>query len=61
MPEVSLNFKRVREPEERGKEEGKTGREKNRNDKDDTAEFDSCVEHLRVIVEELESSNFQNI
>ena len=61
MPEVSLNFKRVREPEEGGKEEGKTGRKKNRNDKDDTAEFDSCVEHLRVIVEELESSNFQNI
>ena len=58
MPEVSLTSKRVREPEEEVKE---AETKKKKEDKEDTTEFDSCVKHLRVIVEELESSNFLNI
>ena len=58
MPEVSLTSKRVRKPEERSKGEEKIVKKKEKkNDKEDTTEFDSCMEHLRVIVEELESSN----
>ena len=58
MPEASLTSKRVREPEEEVKE---AETKKKKEDKEDTTEFDSCVKHLRVIVEELESSNFLNI
>ena len=60
MPELSLTSKRVKEQEEGSKGEEKIGKKK-KNDKEDTAEFDSCIEHLRVIVKELESSNFENI
>ena len=55
MPEASLTSKRVSEPEEEVKEA------ETKKKKEDTTKFDSCVEHLRVIVEELESSKFQNI
>ena len=58
MPELSLTSKRVKEQEEGSKGEEKIGK---KNDKNDTAEFDSCIEHLRVIVKKLESSNFENI
>ena len=59
MPELSLTSKRVKEQEEGSKGEEKIGKKKN--DKEDTAEFDSSIEHLRVIAKELESSNFENI
>ena len=55
MPEASLTSKRVSEPEEEVKE-AKTKKKKEA--KEDTTKFDSCVKHLQVIVEELESSNF---
>ena len=57
MPEVSLTSKRVREPEETGKETTETKKKKQESD----IEFESCREHLRVIIDELESSNFENI
>lgn len=61
MPEVSLTSKRVREPEKGSKEQDNTVKKKERNNKGDTVEFSSCVEHLRAVVEELESSNFKNL
>ena len=61
MPQVSLTSKRVREPEEAGKTDEKVEKKKKKDNKEDTTEFDSCTEHLRVIVEELEFCNFQNI
>ena len=57
MPEVSLTSKRVREPEETGKEITEIKKKKQETD----IEFESCREHLRVIIDELESSNFENI
>ena len=57
MPEVYLTSKRVREP----KEEDKDNTENKKKKDDDSTEFDSIVEHLEVVVEELESSNFSNI
>ena len=52
MPEASQTSKRVREPEEEEIESKK---------KKDIDDFESIKEHLKVIVEELESSNFSNI
>ena len=49
MPEASQTSKRVREPEEEETESKK---------KKDIDDFESIIEHLKVIVEELESSNF---
>ena len=59
MPEISLTSKRMTKPEEGSKEEeeNKTEQKKKRNNRVDTTEFNSCVEHLRVIVEELEPSD----
>ena len=57
MPEVYLTSKRVREPKEEGKDNTANKKKKD----DDSTEFDSIVEHLEVVVEELESSNFSNI
>ena len=61
MPEVSLTSKRVREPEETGKETTEKKKKKQENNNKDDIEFESCREHLRVIIDELESSNFENI
>ena len=52
MPEASQTSKRVREPEEEETESKK---------KKDIGDSESIIEHLKVIVEELESSNFSNI
>lgn len=52
-----MTSKRVREP----KEEDKDNTENKKKKDDDSTEFDSIVEHLEVVVEELESSNFSNI
>ena len=56
MPEASLTSKRLREPEEEGK-----NIVKNKKNKDEIDDFGCILEHLKVIVEELESSNFSNI
>ena len=56
MPEASLTSKRLREPEEDGK-----NIVENKKKKDEIDEFGCILEHLKVIVEELESSNFSNI
>lgn len=61
MPKVSLTSKMVREPEDGSKKEDNTEKRKKKDDNSDTVEFESCVQHLRVVVGELESSNFQNI
>ena len=56
MPEASLTSKRLREPEEEG-----NNTVENKKKKDEIDEFESILEHLKVILEELESSNFSNI
>ena len=58
MPETSLTSKRQREAEEKGKNMVEHKKEK---DEKSIDEFQSILEHLKVIVEELESSNFSNI
>ena len=55
MPEASQTSKRVWEPDEDGKE---TGKKKKDSEKE---ELDSCVAHLREIIEELEEGEFKNI
>ena len=57
MPEASQISKRVREPEER---EGANTPEKSKKKKD-LDDFESILEHLKEIVVELESSQFNNI
>ena len=58
MPEASLTSKRVKEPKEEGKEKLEKKKEK---EADNTTEFDSIIEHLKVILEDLKSSNLTNI
>ena len=55
MPKASLTSKRLREPEEEGK-----NMVENKKKKDEIDEFESILEYLKVIVEELEFSNFSN-
>ena len=53
--------KRVRESEENGLQEKENSEKKKKKEHTVDEEFESCVAHLRDIVEELESSNFTNI
>ena len=57
MPEASHTSKRVRVPEENEQPEKK--KQKKIHMVDD--EYESCIAHIKEIVEELESSNFTNI
>ena len=50
-----MTSKKLREPEEEGK-----NTVENKKKKDEIDEFESILEHLKVIVEELESSNISN-
>ena len=52
-----LTLKRQREPEQERKD---ITENKKKKEQADTDEFDSIIEHLKVIVVELESSNFSN-
>ena len=56
MPEAYLTSKRLREPEEEGQNTVEIKKKK-----DEIDDFESILEHLKIIVEELESSNFSNI
>ena len=58
MPETSLTSKRQRDPEVEGKN---TVENKKKKDEKSIDKFESILEHLKVIVEKLESSNFSNI
>ena len=62
MPEASHTSKRVREPEESEPLDKKIYKKKKKK-KSYTAdeEYESCIAHIKDIVEELESSNFTNI
>ena len=61
MPEASHTSKRVRESEESDKQEKECSEKKRKTEYTPDEEFESCIAHLRDIVEELESSNFTNI
>ena len=52
-----LTLKRQTEPEQERKD---ITENKKKKEQADTDEFDSIIEHLKVIVVELESSNFSN-
>ena len=56
MPEASQTSKRVREPEEEGKETEKKQKKFNENE-----ELDRCVAHITEIVKDLEEGEFKNI
>ena len=60
MPEASHISKRVRESEENDLQEKENSEKEKKKEHTLDEEFESCVAHLRDIVEELESSNFTN-
>ena len=59
MSEASLTAKRVREPEEEENENEVENKKKKEENND--AEYQCITEHLKVVLEELESSNFSYI
>ena len=59
MSEASLTAKRVRETEEEENENGVENKKKKEENND--AEYQCITEHLKVVLEELESSNFSYI
>ena len=61
MPEASHTSKRVREAEESDRPERESSEKKKKTEYTVDEEFESCIAHIRHIVEELESSNFTNI
>ena len=60
IPEASHTSKRVREPKESEHLERKISKKKKKTYTADE-EYESCIAHIKDIVEELESSNFTNI
>ena len=61
MPEASHTSKRVREPEESEQPNKKSSEKKKEKIYTADEEYESCIAHIKDIVEELESSNFTNI
>ena len=61
MPEASHTSKRVREPEESELPDKKSSEKKKKKIYTADEEYNSCIAHIKEIVEGLESSNFTNI